>query len=146
MSTHTHDNWHPHLETGDSHVDLQHQELFQLVSGLDQAIRSQDLNQLEEIIVFLEHYVVDHFDAEESLMQRAQFDGYAHHKCEHDMFEAKVRALRHMFDTNPSRTHLIFLIRQFIDRLVIHIRTVDIHIADIVHSGDYDHSEPSQSL
>jgi hemerythrin len=143
MSTHDTNHWNHHLETGDSHVDLQHQELFQLVSSLDSAIRDQDLSKIEAIIVFLEHYVIDHFDAEEGIMAAANFDGYAHHKAEHDIFESMVHDLRHMFDTNPSRAHLIFSIRKFIDRLVIHIRTVDIRIADIVHSQNHDTAESS---
>ena len=141
MSTHDAPNWNKKLETGDSHVDLQHQELFQLVTSLDIAIRDQDMGKIEDIIVFLEHYVVDHFDAEEGIMKNAQFDGYDYHKAEHDMFEDMVHDMRRMFDTSPAKTHLIFAIRKFIDRLVIHIRTVDIRIADIVHSLDHDTSE-----
>jgi hemerythrin len=141
MSTHDAPNWNKNLETGDSHVDLQHQELFQLVTSLDIAIRDQDMGKIEDIIVFLEHYVVDHFDAEEGIMKNAQFDGYDYHKAEHDMFEDMVYDMRRMFDTSPAKTHLIFAIRKFIDRLVIHIRTVDIRIADIVHSLDHDTAE-----
>jgi len=141
MSTHDAPNWNKNLETGDSHVDLQHQELFQLVTSLDIAIRDQDMGKIEDIIIFLEHYVVDHFDAEEGIMKNAQFEGYDYHKAEHDMFEDMVHEMRRLFDTTPSRTHLIFAIRKFIDRLVIHIRTVDIRIADIVHSLDHDTAE-----
>jgi hemerythrin len=143
MSTHDAPNWNKNLETGDSHVDLQHQELFQLVTSLDIAIRDQDMDKIEEIIVFLEHYVIDHFDAEEGIMKEAKFDGYDYHKAEHDMFEDMVHDMRRLFNEGPSRTHLIFSIRKFIDRLVIHIRTVDIRIADIVHSLDHDTAESS---
>ncbi len=140
MSTHA-SHWNKNLETGDSHVDLQHQELFQLVTSLDTAIRDQDMGKIEDIIVFLEHYVVDHFAAEEGIMKNASFEGYDYHKAEHDMFEGMVHEMRHLFDTSPAKTHLIFAIRKFIDRLVIHIRTVDIRIADIVHSLDHDTAE-----
>ncbi len=143
MSKHAAANWNTNLETGDSHVDLQHQELFQLVTSLDTAIRDQDMKQIEDIILFLEHYVVDHFGAEEGIMKDANFEGYDYHKAEHEMFEEMVLDMRRLFDSSPSRTHLIFSIRKFIDRLVIHIRTVDIRIADIVHSLDHDTAESS---
>ncbi len=141
MSTHDASHWNQNLETGDFHVDLQHQELFQLVTSLDIAIRDQDMGQIKAIIVFLERYVIDHFDAEETIMKKVSFDGYDYHKAEHDMFEDMVHEMRRMLDTSPARTHLIFAIRKFIDRLVIHIRTVDIRIADIVHSCDHDTAE-----
>jgi hemerythrin len=123
--------WQDNLSVGDENIDNQHQELFQLTMMLDTAIKHQSINELNEIICFLETYVIHHYQDEEALMKAHSFKGYHHHKQDHDVFKTRVVALRYDFDNNPSKTHLIFKIRQFIDKLIHHVRTVDIEISNL---------------
>ncbi|NDC83533.1 hypothetical protein EB093_07740 [bacterium] len=125
-------HWTPELETGNSDIDHHHRELFQLTSMLDQAVRSQRTDALERVIVFLEHYVVDHFSDEESVMKLAHYAFYSHHRAEHDVFRVQVAGLRAIFDEGFSAAHISFAIRRLLDKLLIHVRTVDIGIASIV--------------
>lgn len=125
--------WRKELETGVHHIDDHHRELFALDTMLDKAVRHADVKAVEEIIHFLEHYVVEHFAEEEELMKSHNFHGYEHHRGEHSIFQMKVAEIRHIFDHDPSVAHSIFAIRQFIDKLVYHIKTVDIKIATIVN-------------
>ncbi len=98
---------------------------------LDQAIRSSNLYQIEAIILFLEDYVVTHFQEEEDLMKAHHYKGYKDHKQDHEVFKARVAQLRETYDQGISKAHLIFGIRIFIDQLVDHIKTVDVGIASI---------------
>jgi hemerythrin len=123
--------WKSEFETGEEAIDAHHRELFHLDSLLDQAIRSRDEEKLEEILRFLETYVVAHFEEEEELMKREGYGGYAHHRQEHEIFKARVALLRRTFGSGPSKTHLILSIRMFIDQLVDHIKTVDIGLNEI---------------
>lgn len=133
-------SWTPNLETGNPEIDNHHQELFQLTTMLDDAIRTQDLAKLESIVVFMEHYVIEHFSEEETLMQAHQYAFYIHHKAEHEIFKVHVQELRKIFDAGISHTHIIFAIRKILDKLIYHVRTVDVGIVDIVNSGHHEKS------
>ena len=126
-------NWSHDLETGHDAIDNQHQELFELVYMLDHAMDANSRELVEKIIVFLENYVVTHFGEEESLMIEHQFDGYTEHKDDHEIFKARVFSLRHDFDADLPTPRLFYAIRLFIDKLVIHIKTIDVKIGAIHH-------------
>lgn len=121
---------------GHSQIDHHHQEVFQLVSMLDTAVRDNSREGLEGIILFLEAYVVDHFSEEEDLMRVHSFEGLDEHEIAHNEFREQVLDLRRMFDETSHSTHLMYAIRRFIDELTQHIITIDIKIAPLV-KGDH---------
>ncbi len=123
--------WDKNLEIGNTTIDSHHQELFKLISMLDDVVKSHDNNKLEPIIEFLEHYVQDHFKEEETLMQKKEFEAYEEHKAEHDAFKDKVMTIRHHFNDLCPTAYSIMDIRRFIDQLVHHIKTIDIKIAHL---------------
>ena len=100
---------------------------------MDQVVETRRRVSIDELISFFEHYVEDHFKEEETLMKSNQFDGYEYHKAEHEIFKVRVEALRKYYDQGTPNAHLIFTIRQFIDRLIDHIVTVDIQMAGLKH-------------
>ncbi len=112
-----------HIDHGP--IDDQHQELFQIVSALDSIIlngvRCEDVASL---VAFLEHYVKDHFAAEEQLMLSRKFSGYPVHKAEHELFKALVQEIRTVFD-GGDLTRVVFLIRRVGDKLVHHVIHID---------------------
>lgn len=119
------------IHIGHHGIDCHHEELFHLVSTLDQAIQKGDENGVDEIIQFLENYVISHFNEEEALMLKHNYKGYASHKQAHETFRIQVIELRENFNNNKPLTHVIFGIRRIIDALTKHIKTVDIGIAEI---------------
>jgi len=123
--------WQDAFKTGYPEIDHQHQELFLLVSALDQAIQGHNQSELNDIIIFLERYAESHFKEEESLMKSADYKGYSHHKNEHEKFTRWIHQIRQDYDQNHPPTHIIFSIRQLIDTLVNHVLTIDIGISDI---------------
>jgi hemerythrin-like metal-binding protein len=119
------------FETGHAHIDEHHEELFNLTSMLDHAVLSCRRTELNPIIQFLEHYSVDHFHEEETVMKNNDYIGYALHKAEHEKFKSLIYDLRQLYDTNKPSAHIIFFIRKIIDQLMIHIKTIDIGIKDL---------------
>jgi len=112
-------------EIGHHHIDHHHEELLSIDSMLEKAIRSNRRSNINDIIVFLEHYAEDHFKEEESFMLENDYSGYALHKAEHEMFATFVKELRSMYTDNKPSAHIIFLIRRIVDQLIHHIKTVD---------------------
>ena len=100
-------------ETGIESIDNHHDELFQLTTWLDTAIQTNQETELNKIISFLEHYVVDHFKEEEEIMQKADYLGYSYHKSEHESFKILVHNLRDNYNKKTSRTHIIFNTRKY---------------------------------
>ena len=123
------------FQTGHHSIDSHHEELFHLVTMLDKALQKGDEDGVDAIIVFLEHYVIDHFKEEEDLMLKHNYKGYAVHKQAHETFRTHVTELRENFNNNKPLTHVIFGIRRIIDSLTRHIQTIDIGIADIVRGN-----------
>jgi hemerythrin len=124
-------HWSDDLQTGHAPIDNQHRELFDWVLLLDRAMTTQNKDDIESIIQFLEHYVEAHFSEEETLMTAHHYDGYDHHKEDHEIFKARVFSLRHDFDSGVPLARSIFALRMCIDKLVYHIKTIDIGISDI---------------
>ena len=124
-------NWSENYEVGNHEIDHHHKELFQLTSLLDLAIQTNDATYLDKIISFLEHYVVDHFQEEETLMKKHNFKGLDFHQQEHQQFRENVNTLRKHFDQMVSKTHIIFSIRRVMDDLICHIISVDSQIKSL---------------
>ncbi|MBD2176022.1 hemerythrin family protein [Pseudanabaena sp. FACHB-1998] len=90
--------WHTAYETGNLEVDTQHQELFEIVNSLhDAVITSRDFSVLQEILNCLTNHTVEHFHTEEALMMSANYPDYERHKQIHDYLIAKVVNLLHKF-------------------------------------------------
>lgn len=123
----------PHYEVGHETIDSHHKEIFHLVSSLDAVIHTNRRENIESIIVFLESYMLEHFEEEEALMKAAGYADYEFHHREHEIFRLRVQELRKFYTNNAPNTHLVFNIRRFVDRLVDHILTVDSGIAGIAH-------------
>ena len=69
--------WNQSLATGIAEIDEQHKELFnrtnRLLSGMEE---NRDADQLRELFLFLDQYVVRHFGDEERYIARLEMRGY----------------------------------------------------------------------
>jgi hemerythrin len=72
-------------------LDEQHQEFFDVVNELEQALRVGEGNAaIDRILDRLVTYAGLHFAAEESLMERHKFPGLTTHRIQHDTFRKKM--------------------------------------------------------
>jgi len=72
-------------------LDEQHQKLFSLLNALHEAMR-QGKGQavVQDTLRELATYTVTHFRAEEELLRKTNFPGFAAHQAEHQKFVEKV--------------------------------------------------------
>ena len=118
--------WDSSLSVGDDHIDHQHQEIFEVTHMLDVAINvDHSRESIGKIVDYLEHYVGTHFPEEEALMKVCPQKQIDYHKREHEILTMYVHNIANHFNNTQSTTHTIFLIRQFTDRLIQHIQSVD---------------------
>ena len=108
-----------------SHVENHHDELLLLDKKLDSIIKKHDRKLIDDLISFLEHYVVEHFGEEEQLMEKFDYKAKQVHIKEHIKIKRKVEMIRLLFDSSYSITHVIFKLRNLIDVLVVHIKNID---------------------
>jgi hemerythrin len=87
--------WHDDLNIGDSKIDREHRELFEMVNALHDAIlREEPTIAVKAIVDRLAQHTIDHFQSEEGLMRRYRYPGYNRHKQVHDNLTRKIIKLQ----------------------------------------------------
>lgn len=90
--------WTPALAVGHGTIDAQHQELFRRLEALLAAMLKGDRTEIGRLFDFLGSYVVEHFGAEERLMQAHAYPDYVAHKAAHQRFVADYTELKKALD------------------------------------------------
>lgn len=106
-------------------MDAQHKKLFEIIHELYTAMRSGHGKDVAgEVLSRLIKYTVEHFTAEEKMMEQNGYPGLAAHRLEHRALTDKVKAFKKDFD---SGTGVITLeLMTFLqDWLTNHIQSVD---------------------
>lgn len=103
-------------------LDQQHQQLFDTVNELDQALRSREGGSaIEPVLDRLVNYALVHFAAEESLMQQHDFPGLPTHRSQHEAFRRKIAA--YLEDQRAAKpgvpVSLLFFIQDWLKQHVL---------------------------
>lgn len=120
--------WSENYDVGHDVIDDHHRELFHMISSLDEAILSHDRSALDTLIRFLETSLLEHFQEEEAHMIAINYKELDYHQREHAIFTQRISDIRNAHKTEIPTPQLVFLVRQFIDRLVDHIITIDVQM------------------
>lgn len=83
-------------------ADEQHQEIFALVNGLNEAVTSGQRASIGAKLDALIDYVVMHFKTEEQLMQQHGYPQLAAHKAEHDKLVSTCADLQKKFHAGTA--------------------------------------------
>jgi len=95
--------WTPALALGHAEIDSQHQELFRRAAELVEAMaQGGDRELVARLFDFLGRYAVDHFAAEERLMQETHFPGYNVHRSAHERFVRDYQSLRKLHEDSGA--------------------------------------------
>ncbi|MBI5496646.1 MAG: hemerythrin family protein [Deltaproteobacteria bacterium] len=118
------------FRVGHPEIDRQHAELFDRVNRLhDAMIAGHGRAEVGQVLAFLRHYTVTHFQTEEKFMQESGYGGYARHKAIHDDLTRKVLELEAALEAG-SATLSITTMNFLKDWLAHHIGGEDQRLAD----------------
>lgn len=118
--------WTPALAVGHQVIDSQHQELFRRLESLLTAMMKGDKAEIVRLFDFLGSYVVEHFGAEERLMEQHAYPAVAMHKAAHQKFVADYTALKQSLEGGASGAALSIKVQNWCgDWLKAHIAGTD---------------------
>ncbi len=119
--------WTEELAVGEQLIDTQHQEIFRRISTLlDACNKGKGKEAVGDVLNFLGNYVVEHFGAEEKLMQQYDYPEYPQHKQMHEAFIKKFEELKEDYEKNGVALNLVIQTNRFVvGWLNDHIRNVD---------------------
>jgi len=102
--------WDRNLETGNGEIDGQHRELFHRIDRLLAASREKrSREEVAQTLTFLGDYVVQHFAAEERMMDETAYPELEAHRAEHARFVQEFGILYREFKAEGPST--LFIIR-----------------------------------
>jgi len=106
-------------------MDNQHKKLFEIISELYTAMRAGHGKEVAGgVLTRLIDYTVQHFAAEEKLMEANKYPALAEHRAEHKALTEKVVAFKKNFDAGSTAITLELM--TFLQNwLTNHIQTVD---------------------
>lgn len=119
--------WSEDLAVGFQEIDNQHKELFRMINQMLEACNQEKGKEvLNEMIKFLENYVVTHFGTEENLMRLYNYPDYNAHKNHHEQFIKSFGELKNQLAATGPGTHIVVMTNRIVvNWLNSHIRNVD---------------------
>lgn len=128
--------WSDQYSLGHARIDHQHQQLFELLATLEQALYNGDGHtQIVNALIALTDYSQLHFHEEEQLMERIDYPAIAEHKQQHLTFMVEVGSL--MQDLEAGKPVLTIELIQFLKRwLMQHILTTDKKIGEFIQQSN----------
>ncbi len=122
--------WTPNLAVGIPAIDHQHQELFAGVDRLIAAMKASDPAEVARLMDFLGAYAVEHFRAEEELMQHHGYPEFALHKAAHTRFIQDYGDLRKKFEIKGAVSFVTIQVKTWLgDWLAAHVSGTDMAFA-----------------
>ena len=122
--------WRDSLAIGIAEIDNQHKQLLSHFDRLLKACESgKGLQELKNLLGFLDEYVIKHFNDEESIQRLRNYPGYEAHKKEHESFTARLKTLKQEISTEGVALHHVMETNNLLLKwLLHHISTVDIQL------------------
>ena len=119
--------WSHHLSVGVEEIDAQHRELYRRVDEFFRALSEQrGRSEIQPLVRYLSAYVVQHFSAEQQMMELSEYAGMGDHMAEHTWFEEELRRLLGQLDlegpTLDVARGLSALLSEWLDH---HLETTD---------------------
>lgn len=94
--------WNDSYSVGDALMDAHHQVFFRMVKQFGESPQRDSHDAMKKRIAFLAEYTSMHLDAEERLLQLANFPGLERHRALHGAFALKVHAAKEAYIKDPE--------------------------------------------
>ena len=118
-------HWDESMSVGVQRIDDQHRHLLRMFHGLEEAMKAgSGREELVKLIHGLTEYALQHFSAEEQLMQKTKYLELAEHNAQHRRFIAQILEFnkKHKQGNILLTTEVVEFLRGWI---VNHIRDMD---------------------
>ncbi len=126
-------NWNDRYSVGITRIDAEHQKLALLINELYGAMLADDVAAgAARIADGLALYTFAHFAAEEGLLRRHNFPGYAEHKIEHDKLLAQVKQLQQDLHAGKTTISQVSFLQTW---LIGHILGMDKRYTSHLHAA-----------
>ncbi len=133
------------FRTGIPLIDNQHEAYLYLVDELFELCMDPDCqpSAVHASIVKLLSFAVDHFDAEEFLMQGTGYPRYAAHRAKHDEFRNQIDTLSTLCTEATSKELVMAELREwlvdwFSEQTETHDRRLARFLKKVICDGDHD--------
>ncbi len=131
-------SWKAEYSVGLPVIDTQHKKLFRMADDLHKAMTAGKGNALlTKLLSDLVAYTCEHFDAEEGMMWRSGFPGYAAHHKEHEDLKRQVFEFQDQMKAGKVlltidlltflQTWLSHHIKGSDQKVAAHVRAVQVH-------------------
>ena len=116
--------WKEEYNIGIKEIDSQHQDIFNILAELNDAIaENKEKEIIDGILESLLEYSESHFDYEESLLEEKNYPKLEHHKKMHEAFEQRINRLIDAFEHGKNlQEHLAEFLEHW---LIKHIDSED---------------------
>lgn len=127
--------WNDSLKIGVPLVDIQHQQLFDQMDLLVDAIRNKkDFKQIKNILRFLKMYVSNHFGYEEQCMHIHKCPAAGQNQAAHLYFNNRLSEIETLVNSTKSLDQVADKITQeLINWFISHIRGIDTQLGPCSH-------------
>lgn len=105
-------------------IDAEHQRLIGIFNRLNEKAAKNESADFKQIVEELEEYSCYHFNTEETLMEKANFDEIEEHIYQHQIFRQKINDFKIsiLFGGSTLETDMVNFLRKW---LLKHIAEVD---------------------
>lgn len=123
--------WIESLESGNVSIDTQHRELFQAFNDLfDACARGEGRLEILRTLTFLEKYMLEHLDNEETLMRENAYPDYAAHKSQHNLLRRQITSVLEEYRQNDINITLVAKVNSILSSWVVrHVQSKDVQLA-----------------
>ena len=126
-------SWSPEYATGIDIIDEQHKRIFDYLSEIDQAIKTQSASAVEYVVKSLFDYAISHNSFEEGLMEKAGYPMLEPHRRVHESFKSRTQAYAARLENGEDHLRLAREVRTEIGLwLTNHIKRDDQHYVPCV--------------
>lgn len=134
--------WKEKYKVGVPLIDQQHEELFQRVSEFIKTVQQkgpwqEKIAKVKETMIFMQEYVVYHFDAEEVYQQEINYPEIESHKEAHANFKQAVGNYANKLEKEGYSEELV---QEFSGKLmawlIMHVAGTDTKIGQYVQEKD----------
>lgn len=134
--------WRNSFSCNIKEIDSQHKKLFEISSKLNiLAPICSKINFEDEILLVineLKEYAIYHFEYEEKLMKKYNFEGFEKHHLQHDAFVKKIEEFEQKV-LNFNNAEIVLKIKEFITGWITgHILKTDMMYKDFFNGMGID--------